>query len=108
MRIAVNTPFMQVIKCKERQRELQSQLQKTDESYADYLARTYTEFQSVRVCAGAYERTCQHELHVTQFCKTIYDVTCVFDETHRLTRIARFTKPWSWSASSKILFTMQP
>jgi len=46
VRIAVNTPFMQVIKCKERQRELQSQLLKNaDQSYAEYLAQTYTDFQ---------------------------------------------------------------
>ena len=45
VRIAVNTPFMQVIKCKERQRELQMQLQKTDESYAETLVKSYAEFQ---------------------------------------------------------------
>jgi hypothetical protein len=47
VRIAVNTPFMQMIKCKERQRELTLQLQKSsDQSYAEFLAQTYSEFQA--------------------------------------------------------------
>ena len=40
VRVAVNTPFMQVIKCKERQRELQAQLQPNPDQVVEVAKKT--------------------------------------------------------------------
>ena len=48
VRIAVNTPFMQMIRAKDRLRELQAQLEQgmPDQSFGHYLQAMYSEFQA--------------------------------------------------------------